>query len=681
MIFPMTNVFHDFSQRRRRPFASSPFVVAAVATSVVVILLVASSSSLSRLFGVVGVFDPSSSSENHEGWRLALSRGRIIDGAATKDRGNNDGGTTPSLSTKKKSKKKDAEEIVIATMVPSTVDNHNNNINDDEDSSFFDCDRPGATCQYLNPGKFFRDYFQQQRRRHHHHHSDQKLHPSSSASNSTLGEGNNTDRSVDGGLFFGNTGIGSGEYFRWRKEVGLENPNLPALTTLTWWAEGAEEVHHEQEIKEEGETRRRMTHSDGGDESNNHNGEGGNGDHEEAAAAASSLLHDYRYHELPRDASFIHVHKCGGTSVQKAMRARAKLIDRTRVHFFPRPPPGDDGSHSGKAGDDDDAKHRRAGTNTYANSTQLEGDVIVVATKARVRTYKHSVGGGSRATKDAHDAERKDLVRQIALAQRRERRWRRRRDGGGSRSDVGGEIDGTGGGGNGGNGGGRPPPFPAFATVRDPIARFLSAVQQVMHYNTDLRTKCLSEAPPANQHNVIDGEAAAKEARRSTIRCAVRDRAENHYKYRGDVHLLPMASHFRLLDTGGERNVDVDDDDDDNIDIGDDEHGVTVSVFSLEEEDGGMTDLLRYIAGNNDKIDSYDGSNDSGSHHDSTKDVPHARDRSDERYATSATLSRLTVDDVDDESFRKLCELYDVDVEMMRALGFGGVAVEKCPKS
>ena len=58
----------------------------------------------------------------------------------------------------------------------------------------------------------------------------------------------------------------------------------------------------------------------------------------------------------------------------------------------------------------------------------------------------------------------------------------------------------------------------------------------------------------------------------------------------------------------------------------------------------------------------------------------HARDRSDARYATSPILAELSVDDCDADMIRRVCDLYHIDVELMRWLGFGGVAVERCAR-
>jgi hypothetical protein len=70
------------------------------------------------------------------------------------------------------------------------------------------------------------------------------------------------------------------------------------------------------------------------------------------------------------------------------------------------------------------------------------------------------------------------------------------------------------------------PSHVAFTVVRDPVERFLSAIQQVMHYHDDLRDQCLLQTAQA------------------TIQCVLEFIAS---KPASDVHLLPMVSHLRLL--------------------------------------------------------------------------------------------------------------------------------------
>ena len=140
-------------------------------------------------------------------------------------------------------------------------------------------------------------------------------------------------------------------------------------------------------------------------------------------------------------------------------------------------------------------------------------------------------------------------------------------------------------------------------------------------------------------------KARARDYRRRTIRCAIRDAEETHY--RNDVHLLPMAAHFRLLD--GVDNTDSR--------VGAD-RDIAVSVFDME----GIRDVLFYL----------------GNDRESSRSAIHARDRSKVKYATSPVLAKLSSADCSEEMIQQICSLYHVDVQLMKWLGFGGEAVEKC---
>ena len=62
----------------------------------------------------------------------------------------------------------------------------------------------------------------------------------------------------------------------------------------------------------------------------------------------------------------------------------------------------------------------------------------------------------------------------------------------------------------------------------------------------------------------------------------------------------------------------------------------------------------------------------------STIKVIHARDRSDEEYATSPTLAKLSIDDINEEMMQQVCTLYEVDVALLHWLGFGEEVVARC---
>ena len=230
--------------------------------------------------------------------------------------------------------------------------------------------------------------------------------------------------------------------------------------------------------------------------------------------------------------------------------------------------------------------------------------------KAEVKTYKHSYGGGSKEKKLIWDAKRLAHINSIAQSQQPSSR----------REES------------------------IFTVVRSPIDRFLSAIQQVMHYNVDFREKCLFEPSlissvvkklintELSQQSEQKEKLKLKRLRQQTIQCATQDMITTNY--RKDVHLLPITSHFRLLDD------------------------VAVSVFNMND----IQHVLSYLVGN---------SNQEEDNSTSTK-VYHARDRSNVDYATSSILAQLSIDDCTDEMIQQICKLYRVDVELMKWLGFSG---------
>ena len=163
--------------------------------------------------------------------------------------------------------------------------------------------------------------------------------------------------------------------------------------------------------------------------------------------------------------------------------------------------------------------------------------------------------------------------------------------------------------------------FPVFTVVRDPVERFLSAVQQVMHYNTDFRQTCL------------------KRTAKATLLCAITDIRDT--AYRRDVHLLPMVTHLRLLDTAAAAA------------------DILVSVFHLRDIDA----IAQYFVGFMKKKNVNDNDN-------QKMMIPHWRDRSKVEYATSKVLATMSVQDCDADMLRDICELYAIDVAMLRELKF-----------
>ena len=384
----------------------------------------------------------------------------------------------------------------------------------ESNTSFFDCNR-NKLCRWFYPGKFYHEYFI-----------------------AHVKQQNSTSSSESGG-----------DYYKWRKQIGLENANLPALNSLSWWLHNVVPTNH----------------------------------------STSTAIQNHI--NLPcNNITYIHLHKCGGTSIQGALYRRARQIRNTHLRII--------------------------------NDTEQQ----LLHLQADVHTFKHSFGGGSREKKRQRDRERLGHIHAIAANMQSS----------------------------------RVSPFtsfPIFTVVRDPINRFLSAIQQVMHYNTEFREKCLHEHSSgslAASSLLSKKKREEREARlrRKTIQCAMLDMEETNY--RRDVHLLPMASHFRLLDDVDGTGYD-----------GEGNHvGIAVSVFYMDDID----DVLHYLGGEDDKNDS----NISGSN------AFHARDRSDVDYATSTILARLSTKDCTEEMIQQICRLYHVDVEFMKWLGFGGEAIERC---
>jgi hypothetical protein len=144
-----------------------------------------------------------------------------------------------------------------------------------------------------------------------------------------------------------------------------------------------------------------------------------------------------------------------------------------------------------------------------------------------------------------------------------------------------------------------------FAVVRDPVSRFLSAMGQAMADGPRLRDLCLDETS-AN----------------TTIKCVLQHLQEHGLKT--DVHFCPMAVNLYVL----MRNLNV-----------------QVALFEKELH---LESLLVYFG---------------------TSSHLHMRDRSKEEYTNSELLSQLSAKDLDDSMIRVICELYQVDVVMMKSIG------------
>lgn len=263
---------------------------------------------------------------------------------------------------------------------------------------------------------------------------------------------------------------------------------------------------------------------------------------------------------LPHNLSFIHVHKCGGTTV-KALLGQAKK--KVVVVADPK------------------------------TSTSSLNKATTKLVRADLDNYKYSFGGGSVAQKEYNQQRRQGHMDGMIRLQQQQ--------------NTGAVV---------------------FAVVRDPLERFVSAVQQVMHYHEDFRTACL------------------KSTAQSTLQCAIRYLQEKGNSYLRDVHLVPMVTHFRLWD----------------------DRDVRIAVLHLND----IHVLAQYMT-----IAALGGNH----HHYKnvnytatttlTPNMPHGRDRSNENYATSSVLSRMSVvEDCTPDMIRNLCQMYAVDVAFMASLGY-----------
>ena len=392
----------------------------------------------------------------------------------------------------------------------------------------------------------------------------------------------------------------------------------------------------------------------------------------------------YKYNLPLQNITYIHVHKCGGTSIQGAFYRRARHLRNMAFRFVV--------DNNGR-----DAWHLNPQQRHQQTSEKQDTDTALIKLQANVHAYRHSFGGGSLRKKDRWDAERLDHVHAIFDSQQSSLSFHSssvlqdvQQQHQKSSNDA----------------------HVIFTVVRDPIQRFLSAIQQVMQYNVEFRQKCLfedkekemrreqqslsffqlpswsmllkwrrNEDQEEKVHNYQEIFAQRqKSLRRRTIQCSIQDM--EHTSYRKDVHLQPMVSHFRLLDcndgiknrndanatiipfataTAGEKWQR------ESGGIATSGRGIAVSVFSMEDIPHVLAHLLQ------------DDDDDDGAKNDTVKaSTIHMRDRSNEEYATSPILSQLSSRDCDETMIRQICKLYHVDVELMKWLGFGGEAVERC---
>lgn len=323
-------------------------------------------------------------------------------------------------------------------------------------SSFFDCNHTTSKCTYFTPQTFFHQYYITHIKL---IHDDERYNQ-----------------------FHQKYGFEHEQYLLWQKDIGLQNANLPALDSFSWWSSSSSSSWSNREDK--------------------------------------FIQHEIQeYLRLPQNITYIHVHKCGGTSIQGALYKRARSIRNTHFHIIDNTINNSIVSNSGE--------HQQSDSNN-----------ITMTMKADIHTYKHSFGGGSLEKKRQWDRQRLDHIKSIAIQQQSTLSTTNLAE---SASAV--------------------SLFPIFTVVRDPIIRFFSAIQQVMQYNTEFREKCLFEPPSLSKKeqssfsllktklkNSKEEEEEEiqlqKKFRQQTILCAIQDMKETNY--RNDVHLLPLASHFRL---------------------------------------------------------------------------------------------------------------------------------------
>jgi hypothetical protein len=291
------------------------------------------------------------------------------------------------------------------------------------------------------------------------------------------------------------------------KRLGGTNNNLPAIMALSWWPSSAEQYKNDP---------------------------------------ANSENHCL----LPRNISFVHVHKCGGTTIKT-------LLVQTKNYF----------------------------------------EALAPDMQANFQTLKYSFGGGSVAQKERNQQRRQAHIDAMVQAQAQNNK--------------------------GGNNNNHQEEALVFATVRDPVERFVSAVQQVMHYHEDFRSECL------------------KRTARATLECAIRYCQTTNYLR--DVHLIPMATHFRLWDEHANFRLAI----------------VHLRDIPLLAQYFGSAAIMRTNSGHN---------------NDATTEIeriPHGRDRSQIEYATSPILAHMTVQrDCTPKMLKELCQLYAIDVALMQTLGF-----------
>lgn len=93
---------------------------------------------------------------------------------------------------------------------------------------FFDCNNSQySKCTYFYPSEFYQYYFT--------NHVRNGSNSSSSTKNELSNSNNNITSYNNISKSMGRSESSDEHYQQWRKEIGLENANLPALDSLSWW--------------------------------------------------------------------------------------------------------------------------------------------------------------------------------------------------------------------------------------------------------------------------------------------------------------------------------------------------------------------------------------------------------------------------------------------------------------
>ena len=349
------------------------------------------------------------------------------------------------------------------------------------------------------------------------------------------------------------------------KRLGGTNKNLPAMTALSWWY-GSPPARAGSRLP-----------------------------------PSNNLLLEEQpppVVSLPHNLSFIHVHKCGGTTVKA-------LLTKTKVTLV--------------------SNNNKRSSSSIHDSTggSLRADLV---------NYKYSFGGGSAAQKERNQQRRQDHIEgMIQLQQQQQQQDAVSHDNKQQHQHQQSYYDSV-----------------VFTVVRDPLDRFVSAVQQVMHYHEDFRKACL------------------KWTARSTLRCAIQYAQTTDYLR--DVHLVPMATHFRLWDDDYEESG------------GGGGGGTGPSGSSSSNAKGNPSVKIAVIHLNDIHILAHYMSmaavarnikHNTNTTTTTMNSMPHGRDRSKVEYATSSILAHMSVPkDCTPDMIKELCQLYAVDVAFMASLGY-----------